>query len=157
MSLLAGFSAFEIIASACKICEESYETMGSIICPPTDTKLLEKIYKSTNVRVQPRKGIITPVCEYCRNRIDEYDEEFKPYMKEYYIESVGSENASEDASIDPLAIGFENETHCTDDTQENKHACIPSLDDKEAFPEVDSDCHSVLPQQKCPATKKEIS
>uniref|UniRef100_A0A182M8P8 C2H2-type domain-containing protein n=1 Tax=Anopheles culicifacies TaxID=139723 RepID=A0A182M8P8_9DIPT len=142
MSLLTGFSAFEAVTSVCKICEESYETMGSIICAQTDTKMLDKIYKSTNVRVQPRKGIITPVCEYCQSRIDEYDEEFKPYMKEYYIESVVSDNASGDAinaSIDPLADAFEPETHSANDTPGMKHACNASLDDKEESPDFDSD------------------
>ncbi|XP_053661843.1 zinc finger and SCAN domain-containing protein 12-like [Anopheles marshallii] len=130
MSLLTGFSAFDINVNACKICKESYETMGSIICPQTDTKMLEKIYKSTNVRVQPRKGIITPVCEYCRSRIDEYDEDFKPYMVEYDLES---DRVSGDAAIDPLACASRNKTHSANDVQDKKRFSKTSSDDGEAL------------------------
>ncbi|XP_052899378.1 zinc finger protein 501-like [Anopheles moucheti] len=126
-NLLTGFSAFEMNLNACKICEESYETMGSIICPQTDTKMLEKIYKSTNVRVQPRKGIITPVCEYCRSRIDEYDEDFKPYMMEYYLDG---DHVSGDAAIDPLAGPPENKTHSVNDTLDYKHFSKASANDE---------------------------
>uniref|UniRef100_A0A1I8JUT4 C2H2-type domain-containing protein n=1 Tax=Anopheles funestus TaxID=62324 RepID=A0A1I8JUT4_ANOFN len=150
MSLLTGLSAFEVIVNACKICEERYETMGSIICPPTDTKMLEKIYKSTNVRVQPRMGIISPVCEYCRSRIDEYDEQFKPYMKEYYLESVEGDNVLGDESIDPLAAVNENEIPSANDTEEINLVS----DDLDAFTDTDSDCGSNIQREGSPSVKK---
>uniref|UniRef100_A0A182QEY4 Protein krueppel n=1 Tax=Anopheles farauti TaxID=69004 RepID=A0A182QEY4_9DIPT len=95
----------------CKICDEKHETMGSIICPETDEKMLDKIYNSTNVRVQPRKGIITPVCEYCRNRIDEYNENFKPYEKEYFLER--NHSAEEKNSNQSNRLVVNNPTQCT--------------------------------------------
>ncbi|XP_050072466.1 zinc finger protein 271-like [Anopheles maculipalpis] len=119
MSLLTDSCTFEVVPNACKICEENYEMMGSIICPETDTNMLEKIFKSTNVRVQPRKGIITPVCEYCRSRIDEYDEHFKPYVKEYYLETGDNETVLGDKlneTIDPLADESGNPADCSSNT-----------------------------------------
>uniref|UniRef100_A0A182SDJ0 C2H2-type domain-containing protein n=1 Tax=Anopheles maculatus TaxID=74869 RepID=A0A182SDJ0_9DIPT len=112
--------------------------MGSILCPETDTKMLEKIYKSTNVRVQPRKGIITPVCEYCRSRIDEYDEHFKPYMKEYYLEtgeggSVLGDRLNE--MIDPLADTPEHLAHSNANIQAEDNSSEPEApcEDKHAL------------------------
>ncbi|XP_053673679.1 zinc finger protein 415-like [Anopheles nili] len=99
MSHLTYSSQFEAIVPACKICQENHETMGSIICAETDVELLDKIYKSTNVRVLPRKGIITPVCEYCQSRIDGFDI-FQSYEREYFIDDVGNSQA---VAGDPLA------------------------------------------------------
>uniref|UniRef100_A0A182YN48 Uncharacterized protein n=1 Tax=Anopheles stephensi TaxID=30069 RepID=A0A182YN48_ANOST len=138
MSLLTdSCSPFEVVPNACKICEESYEAMGSIICPEADTKMLEKIYKSTNVRVQPRNGIITPVCDCCRSRIDEYDEHFKPYVKEYYLDTGESDGVLGDKlneMIDPLADAAENPAHSSDDAQpeENGRETDAPLDDNDS-------------------------
>uniref|UniRef100_A0A182NTD9 C2H2-type domain-containing protein n=1 Tax=Anopheles dirus TaxID=7168 RepID=A0A182NTD9_9DIPT len=107
--------------------------MGSIICSETDEKLLEKIYNSTNVRVQPRKGIITPVCEYCRNRIDEYDENFKPYEKEYFLELMDGDKigtALHDV-IDPLAEPpLKGDSHTRLEEDENASDGIHAISDE---------------------------
>uniref|UniRef100_A0A182X5Y2 C2H2-type domain-containing protein n=1 Tax=Anopheles quadriannulatus TaxID=34691 RepID=A0A182X5Y2_ANOQN len=90
--------------------------MGSILCPETDTTMLDKIYATTNIRFQPCKGIITPVCECCRTRIDDYDASFKPYLTEYV--AVPGECFPEDAfsvSVDPLADASFNEQSSSND------------------------------------------
>ncbi|XP_314712.5 zinc finger protein 271 [Anopheles gambiae] len=118
MSLLTDTCSSETIPKApCIICEERIGAMGSILCPETDTAMLDKIYASTNIRVQPRKGIITPVCECCRTRIDDYDASFKPYLTEYV--AVPGECFPEDAfsaSVDPLAdASFKEQSSSNDD------------------------------------------
>ncbi|XP_055614099.1 zinc finger and SCAN domain-containing protein 22-like [Uranotaenia lowii] len=84
---------------ACKICGASEGDMESMFCRPDDSKLLNKIYKCTRVEVTPVCGLISPICESCRKRIDAFDENAKPKVVEFVIKD---EPAQGGLDYDPL-------------------------------------------------------
>ncbi|XP_055639127.1 zinc finger protein 678-like [Toxorhynchites rutilus septentrionalis] len=98
---------FEKQKLACKICEGTNGAMESMFCNEDDERLLSKIFKCTNVTVKPVCGIISPICEFCRSRIDQFDDTFQPRCKEYVVERVTSCTGPEDDPfncIDPMSV-----------------------------------------------------
>lgn len=97
---------FEKQQVACKICEGTDGAMESIFCEQDDHRLLNKIFKSTNVKVKPVCGILSPICEFCRARIDQFDDNFQPRCKEYVVEKVISTAPAYDPfnCLDPSQI-----------------------------------------------------
>ncbi|XP_052896927.1 zinc finger protein with KRAB and SCAN domains 8-like [Anopheles moucheti] len=88
--------------NSCKICGENEGPMESIFCKADDTALLNKIYKCTRVKVTPVCGLISPICEYCHRRIDEFDENALPKVVEFVIKT---ELEPESLDYDPLNVG----------------------------------------------------
>ncbi|EAT36394.1 AAEL011507-PA [Aedes aegypti] len=78
-------SPFVKTEKACKICGSNEGDMESIFCDADDTRMLDKIYKCTKVEVTPVCGLISPICESCRKRIDAFDENAKPKVVEFII------------------------------------------------------------------------
>ncbi|XP_062542328.1 zinc finger protein 26-like [Armigeres subalbatus] len=112
MSLLKNpVCPFEKQEVVCKICEGIDGAMESIFCEQNDHRLLNKIFKSTNVKVEPVCGILSPICEFCRTRIDQFDDDFKPHCKEYVVEKVVSTAPDDDPfnSLDPCQIDQDEE------------------------------------------------
>ncbi|XP_055626923.1 zinc finger protein 184-like isoform X2 [Toxorhynchites rutilus septentrionalis] len=87
--------------NACKICGSSEGDMESIFCDADDTKMLNKIYKCTRVEVTPVCGLISPICECCRRRIDAFDENAKPKVVEFVIKNETDQDALD---YDPLNL-----------------------------------------------------
>lgn len=74
--------------------------MESMFCDASDTRMLNKIYKCTRVEVTPVCGLISPICESCRKRIEAFDENAKPKVVEFVIK-----NEIEDApDYDPFSF-----------------------------------------------------
>ncbi|XP_055612561.1 uncharacterized protein LOC129759178 [Uranotaenia lowii] len=95
----------------CRICDGTSGAMESIFCKESNQKLLDKIFKCTQVKVEPICGIISPVCEFCHFRIEKFDDSFKPSCKEYVVEKFVKHQDPEDDpfnSLDPLTNGHEN-------------------------------------------------
>ncbi|XP_055549093.1 zinc finger protein 431-like [Wyeomyia smithii] len=84
----------------CKICECTEGAMESIFCESNNERLLDKIARCTGVELKPAYGMISPVCEFCRCRIDQFDDTFKPQQKEYVVEKVRT--CSEAPDDDPF-------------------------------------------------------
>ncbi|XP_055596041.1 zinc finger protein ZFP2-like [Uranotaenia lowii] len=94
----------------CRICDGTSGAMESIFCKESNQKLLDKIFKCTQVKVEPICGIISPVCEFCHFRIEKFDDSFKPSCKEYVVEKFVKHQDPEDDpfnSLDPLTNGHE--------------------------------------------------
>ncbi|XP_065083752.1 zinc finger protein 260-like [Ochlerotatus camptorhynchus] len=96
MSSINSICPFEKQEVICKICEGTDGAMESIFCERNDYRLLNKIFKSTNVKVQPVCGILSPICEFCRTRIDQFDDNFQPRCKEYVVEKIISTAPDDD-------------------------------------------------------------
>ncbi|XP_049299522.1 zinc finger protein 3 homolog [Anopheles funestus] len=110
--------------NSCKICGENEGPMESIFCKADDIALLNKIYKCTRVEVTPVCGLISPICEYCHRRIDEFDENAQPKVVEFVIktelepEPLDYDPLNVGNLVDPMAIDVKSE----DDTEEeNSH------------------------------------
>uniref|UniRef100_A0A182Q7X2 C2H2-type domain-containing protein n=1 Tax=Anopheles farauti TaxID=69004 RepID=A0A182Q7X2_9DIPT len=88
--------------NCCKICGGTDGPMESIFCKADNTALLNKIYKCTRVEVTPVCGLISPICEYCHRRIDEFDENAQPRVIEFVIKT---ELEPEPLEYDPLNVG----------------------------------------------------
>uniref|UniRef100_A0A182NGX6 Cytochrome P450 n=1 Tax=Anopheles dirus TaxID=7168 RepID=A0A182NGX6_9DIPT len=88
--------------NCCKICGGTDGPMESIFCKADNTALLNKIYKCTRVEVTPVCGLISPICEYCHRRIDEFDENAQPRVVEFLIKT---ELEPETLEYDPLNVG----------------------------------------------------
>uniref|UniRef100_A0A182KGU1 C2H2-type domain-containing protein n=1 Tax=Anopheles christyi TaxID=43041 RepID=A0A182KGU1_9DIPT len=86
----------------CKICGGTEGPMESIFCNADDTALLNKIFKCTRVEVTPVCGLISPICEYCHRRIDQFDENAQPKVVEFVIKT---ELEPEPLDYDPLNVG----------------------------------------------------
>lgn len=92
-------SPFVKTEKACKICGSSEGDMESIFCDADDTRMLNKIYKCTRVQVAPVCGLISPICENCRKRIDAYDENAKLKVVEFVIKNEPDQDGLD---FDPL-------------------------------------------------------
>ncbi|XP_058056692.1 zinc finger and BTB domain-containing protein 17-like [Anopheles bellator] len=84
----------------CKICEGEGTRMGSIVCAADDQRTLDRIFAMTSVRARPVFGIITPVCDECRERIDMFDEEFEPQVRDLLLQDLETPVVIEE--YDPL-------------------------------------------------------
>uniref|UniRef100_A0A3F2Z149 C2H2-type domain-containing protein n=1 Tax=Anopheles minimus TaxID=112268 RepID=A0A3F2Z149_9DIPT len=106
--------------NSCKTCGENEGPMESIFCKPDDTALLNKIYKCTRVEVTPVCGLISPICEHCHRRIDEYDENAQPKVVEFVIktelepEPLDYDPLNVSNLVDPMAVDVKSE----DDSEE---------------------------------------
>ncbi|XP_058819992.1 zinc finger protein 3 homolog [Topomyia yanbarensis] len=97
MSLLNNMVCpFEKQEVSCKICEGTDGAMESMFCDQNDDRLLNKIFKCTDVKVKPVYGIISPICEFCRSRIEHFDDNFQPQCKEYVVEKVNTISVAPD-------------------------------------------------------------
>ncbi|XP_065086725.1 zinc finger protein 771-like [Ochlerotatus camptorhynchus] len=100
-------SPFVKTENACKVCGSSEGDMESIFCDADDTRMLNKIYKCTRVEVTPVCGLISPICETCRKRIDAYDENAKPKVVEFVIKNEPDQDALDYDPLnfqDPMAL-----------------------------------------------------
>ncbi|XP_058453073.1 zinc finger protein ZFP2-like [Malaya genurostris] len=99
---------FEKRELSCKICEGTNGAMESMFCDPNDDRLLNKIFKCTDVKVKPVYGIISPICEFCRSRIELFDDNFQPQCKEYVVEKVDTKSVAPDDDpfncLEPIEI-----------------------------------------------------
>ncbi|XP_058125740.1 zinc finger protein 771-like [Anopheles ziemanni] len=100
----------------CKICGATDGPMESIFCNAEDTAMLNKIYKSTRVEVTPVCGLISPICEACHRRIDEYDEHAQPKVIEYVIKT---ELDDDTLDYDPLNVGNLTDPMAIEDNSED--------------------------------------
>ncbi|XP_062542146.1 zinc finger protein 184-like isoform X2 [Armigeres subalbatus] len=100
-------SPFVKTEKACKICGASEGDMESIFCDADDTRMLNKIYKCTKVEVTPVCGLISPICETCRKRIDAFDEHAKPKVVEFVIKNEPEQYGQDYDPLncqDPMAV-----------------------------------------------------
>ena len=75
--------------------------MSSIFCNADDEKLINKIFKCTRVEVTPVCGLISPVCESCRIRVEQFDENAKTKVIEFVIKT---ESDQQELGFDPLSF-----------------------------------------------------
>ncbi|XP_053674513.1 zinc finger protein 37-like [Anopheles nili] len=98
---------------SCKICGATDGPMESIFCKADDTALLDKIYKCTRVEVTPVCGLISPICEYCNRRIDDFDENAPPKVVEFVIKNEMEHDSLEhdplNVADDPMAVEVKSE------------------------------------------------
>ncbi|XP_039452290.1 zinc finger protein 69 homolog [Culex pipiens pallens] len=163
-------SPFVKTEKACKICGCSDGNMESMFCDADDSRMLNKIYKCTRVEVTPVCGLISPICESCRKRIEAYDEYAKPKVVEFVIKneiedaldydpfSFQDPMASADpmASTDPMAENFDDismklEIEIEDDRSRNS----TSNQEKRRGRKSKANVESVIELDEEPVTKKE--
>ncbi|XP_035913555.1 zinc finger protein 691-like isoform X1 [Anopheles stephensi] len=115
--------------NSCKICGENEGPMESIFCNADDKALLNKIYKCTRVEVTPVCGLISPICEYCHRRIDQFDENAQPKVVEFVIktelepEPLDYDPLNVGNLIDPMAIDVKSE-HDSEEESDYREKCI---------------------------------
>lgn len=70
-------------------------------------------------QLKPVCGMISPVCEFCRCRIDQFDETFQPQQKEYVVEKIRTDTeAPNDDPFNCVEIDIKPDTSELDDVTE---------------------------------------
>ena len=79
--------------------------MESMFCNENDKELLDRIFEATRVRVTPVSGLISPICESCRTKIESYDMNAMPIMRDFVLrpETTAPQVVKDDPFGDPFA------------------------------------------------------
>ncbi|KAL1398436.1 hypothetical protein pipiens_008972 [Culex pipiens pipiens] len=167
-------SPFVKTEKACKICGCSDGNMESMFCDADDSRMLNKIYKCTRVEVTPICGLISPICESCRKRIEAYDENAKPKVVEFVIKneiedaldydpfSFQDPMASADpmASTDPMAENFDDINEDSDFEWQGREDFGDNDDDDDVkfddSPNVKSSSEDDIPLKKRKISKVKV-